>query len=117
MGADCILDVKCFLLREISEQSSLPLDVSSSINSSGRGGGIIIDDSVEMNNESIYDKLGSLNVTSFIPTTTSTLNNDENADIEIADLILVVLFCLLIVLTISGNTLVILSIITTKRLR
>jgi 7 transmembrane receptor (rhodopsin family) len=121
MGADCIfLDVKCFLLREISEQSSLSLDVSSFANGSGKaGGGEVVDyDSVEMNNDSIYDKLGSLNATSFIPmTTTSTHHNDESADIEIADLILVVLFCLLIVLTIAGNTLVILSIITTRRLR
>jgi hypothetical protein len=120
MGADCIfLDVKCFLLREISEQqssSSLSLDASSFVNGSSIGGGY---DSVEMNNDSIYDKLGSLNATSFISTTTSThqQHSDENADIEIADLILVVLFCLLIVLTIAGNSLVILSIATTRRLR
>lgn len=124
MGADCIfLDIKCFLLREISEQSSLSLDVSSFANGSGggRGGGGLDDDSVEMNNDSVYDKLGSLNATSFISTTTPSTHHggggEESADIEIADLILVVLFCLLIVLTIAGNTLVILSIITTRRLR
>lgn len=106
MGTDCILlDVKCFLLREISEQqSSLALDSSSFLNASSLDGG----GSVEMNNDSIYDKLGYL--TNSTSTTTTTTN-------EITDLILVVLFCLLIVITVFGNTLVILSVITTRRLR
>jgi hypothetical protein len=110
MGTDCILlDVKCFLLREISEQqSSLALDSSSFLNASSLNGG----GGVEMNNESFDDKLG-LNATSTVNNTTAP--NDD--DIEITDLILVVLFCLLIVITVFGNTLVILSVITTRRLR
>lgn len=45
--------------------------------------------------------------------------NDNNNPfvLNIADLILVVLFCLMIITTIIGNTLVILSVITTRRLR
>lgn len=53
-----------------------------------------------------------------------TLNGVEIADdknnpfvLNLADLILVVLFCLMIIITIIGNTLVILSVITTRRLR
>lgn len=110
MGSNCILlDVKCFLLREISEkQSSLVLESSSFFNvSSFNGGG-----SVEMNNDSFYDKLGFLNATSAVNATSS--SDDSN---KITDLILVVLFCLLIVITIFGNTLVIVSVITTRRLR
>lgn len=123
MGTECIfLDVKCFLLREISEQqSSLSSSyASSSFNVSFDEEGV--GESVEMNNDSIYGKLEFHNATNIIihENVTSTSHhhhNEDTSDIEIADLILVVLFCLLIVVTIIGNTLVILSIITTRRLR
>ena len=118
MGTECIfLDVKCFLLREISEQQS---SLSSSYASSSFNASFIEDgESVEMNNESIYGKLEFHNATNIIIHDNMTLasHNEDTSDIEIADLIFVVLFCLLIVVTIVGNTLVILSIITTRRLR
>jgi len=63
------------------------------------------------------------NVTTIVSSSaaSSASSNDSSlADIgkvNIADLICVVLFCLLIVVTIIGNTLVILSVITTRRLR
>lgn len=120
MGTECIfLDVKCFLLREISEQqSSLSSSyASSSFNATFSEEG----ESVEMNNESIYGKLEFRNATNILFHDNMTLatnhHNEDTSDIEIADLIFVVLFCLLIVVTIVGNTLVILSIITTRRLR
>ena len=123
MGTECIfLDVKCFLLREISEQqSSLSSSyASSSFNVSFDEEGV--SESVEMNNDSIYGKLEFHNATNIIihdnvTSTSHNHHNEDTSDIEIADLILVVLFCLLIVVTIIGNTLVILSIITTRRLR
>lgn len=107
METDCILlDVKCFLLREISEQQlSLALDSSSFPNSSSLNGS----GSVEMSYDSVYDKSGTSTVNATSPT--------HEADIGVTDFILVVLFCLLIVITIFGNTLVILSVITTRRLR
>lgn len=111
MGTDCILlDVKCFLLREISEQqSSLALE-GSFLNATALGGG-----SGEMNYDSSYDKLESSNATNTV--NVSSRSHDESGDIKITDFILVVLFCLLIIVTIFGNTLVILSVITTRRLR
>lgn len=119
MGSECIFfNVKCFLLREISEQQlqaslnvSLVTDMELERDDDNR---------MEMNNESIYSKLGLHdNASNFVydNVTTTRQHNEDNSDIEIADLILVVLFCLLIVVTIVGNTLVILSIITTRRLR
>ncbi|CAO1441439.1 unnamed protein product [Diamesa serratosioi] len=44
-------------------------------------------------------------------------DNNNPFVLNLADLILVVLFCLMIIITIIGNTLVILSVITTRRLR
>lgn len=61
-----------------------------------------------------------LNVTDLYISNTSLNNRDaDNADntFGFTDLILVILFCLLIFITIIGNTLVILSVITTRRLR
>lgn len=96
MGTECIfLDVKCILLTEISDQQSSY--ASSSFNASF---------SEEWDNNSTYDNV-----------TTPSPDNEDTSDIKIGDLIIVVLFCLLIVVTIVGNTLVILSIITTRRLR
>lgn len=120
MDSECIsFDIKCFFLREISEQkssSSLSSYASSSFNMSFNGWRD--GESVEMSNDS---KLAFLNATNNIAqlenSTSISHDNEENSDIRIADLILVVLFCLLIVITIVGNTLVILSIITTRRLR
>jgi 7 transmembrane receptor (rhodopsin family) len=44
-------------------------------------------------------------------------NPDERANLSWQKMVLVVLFCLLIVITVIGNTLVIMSVATTRRLR
>ena len=101
MESDCLLENKCF--KEINEQSSF----NASSFSMHQEQTTISNDDNNDNNESI-----------FVFTTTSIANvTDQSNGIEFADLICAVLFCLLIIITVIGNTLVILSVITTRRLR
>ena len=70
------------------------------------------DDTININNN---DKL--VENLSFHDTNNTTGNIVDPYSINITDLIFVVLFCLLIIIVIIGNTLVILSVLTTRRLR
>lgn len=130
MEVDCNLQNKC--LKEISEQSSLYTpdynDSTIALNEGKNVQQLLISMHYEQStssdgnnghNESFLDKLSlfHLNSTTTIVNITPQ-NQSENFDeIEYTDLIFVVLFCLLIIITIIGNTLVILSVITTRRLR
>lgn len=70
------------------------------------------EDTININNN---DKL--VENLSFHDTNDTTGNIVDPYRINITDLIFVVLFCLLIIIVIIGNTLVILSVLTTRRLR
>lgn len=123
MESDCLLENKCF--REISEQSSFNVSsFSDSLNAFNSGENVrqllismhheqtTSSDGNNDNNESLF---GFSNVTS--ESVNSTTHCNDIYEVKFADLIFVVLFCLLIIITIIGNTLVILSVITTRRLR
>jgi 7 transmembrane receptor (rhodopsin family) len=120
MESECLLKDKCLLLREKEEQQLLSTQISvereeikqlfmnmhnEDTNSSS------ISNSTGSSNENYHDKLGLFN------STTTVISPSESYEMEITDLIFVVLFCLLIIITIIGNTLVIISVITTRRLR
>lgn len=124
MEVDCSGD-KCLIYHEINQQ----LRINSTVNAenisspNGLSGGPIIatmhqDDANYVNNNfTIFDRLleSTSNVNIFV-------NDTDNASdgpyrINFTDLIFVVLFCLLIIVVIIGNTLVILSVLTTRRLR
>lgn len=121
MEADCLLHNKC--LKEIRQQSSLyNTDFNDSVNEGKNVQQLLISmhydqtTSSDVNNdhnESFLDLLLQINASTIVNIT----QPNQSFDIELADLIFVVLFCLLIIITIIGNTLVILSVITTRRLR
>lgn len=127
MEVDCLLENKC--LKEISEQSSLYTSKYNESTIALNGGKNVQQLLISMHyeqttnsdgnndhNESFLDKLGLLqiNATTII---NITQQSQSEIEIEIATLIFAVVFCLLIIITIIGNTLVILSVITTRRLR
>lgn len=119
MEADCSED-KCLIYKEISEQ--LP-NKSTTLNG----------DSIEqllnmhrdeannniVNNDTIFNKLlenlSSHNANIYVNDSSDIV--DGPYTINFTDLVFVVVFCLLIIVVIIGNTLVILSVLTTRRLR
>ena len=128
MEVDCLLENKCF--KEIREQSSLYTSKynESTIALNGRKNvqQLLISMHYEQttnsdgnndHNESFLDKLGLLQINASTIINTTEQSQSEIYEIKFADLIFVVVFCLLIIITIIGNTLVILSVITTRRLR
>lgn len=126
MEVDCLLENKC--LKEIREQSSLYTskynESTIALNRRKNVQQLLISMHYEQttnsdgnndHNESFLDKLGLLQINA---TTISNITKQSQSEIyEITGLVFVVLFCLLIIITIIGNTLVILSVITTRRLR
>jgi len=129
MEVDCLLENKC--LKEISEQSSLYTSKYNESTITLNGGKNVQQLLISMHyeqttnsdgnndhNESFLDKLGLLQINA---TRNININNTQQSqneiEFEIATLIFAVVFCLLIIITIIGNTLVILSVITTRRLR
>lgn len=126
MEVDCLLENKC--LKEIREQSSLYTskynESTIALNRRKNVQQLLISMHYEQttnsdgnndHNESFLDKLGLLQINA---TTISNITQQSQSEIyEITGLVFVVLFCLLIIITIIGNTLVILSVITTRRLR
>lgn len=115
----------CLIYQEISQQLRINSTVNAKITSSlnGESGEQSLttmhqEDNVS-NNDTLLGKL--LEVTSFHNVNMLTNDTDNKADgpysINFTDLIFVVLFCLLIIVVIIGNTLVILSVLTTRRLR
>ena len=128
MEVDCLLENKC--LKEISEQSSLYTSKynESTIALNGRKNvqQLLISMHYEQTtnsdgnndlNESFLDKLGLFQINTTTIFNTTLQSQSEIYEIKFADLIFVVLLCILIIITIIGNTLVILSVITTRRLR
>lgn len=119
---------KCLIYGKISEQlTNNSARVSATTTSAINGGNIKQlltmhhEDVININNnDMIFDKL--LENLSFHNANTDfndTTGNivDGPYRINFTDLIFVVLFCLLIIIVIIGNTLVILSVLTTRRLR
>lgn len=129
MEADCLLYNKC--LKEITQQSSLYTskhnDSAITLDEGKNVQQLLISmhheqatssDGNNDHNESFLDSISLFQINaSTIVNFTQHSHSEVYDDIKFADLIFVVLFCLLIVVTIIGNTLVILSVITTRRLR
>lgn len=123
MEADCSGD-KCLIYQQITpNNSSANAKILSSLNGAASGELLLTmhQDDVNnvSNNDTVLDKL--LESTSFPNVNIFINDTDNSADgpyrINFTDLIIVVLFCLLIIVVIIGNTLVILSVLTTRRLR
>jgi hypothetical protein len=124
MEADCSGD-KCLIYQEITRNnSSVNAKILSSLNGAASGEQLLLtmhQDDVNnvSNNDTMFDKLlestGFRNVNIFINDTDNTADGPYR--INFTDLIFVVTFCLLIIVVIIGNTLVILSVLTTRRLR
>ena len=123
MEADCSGD-KCLFYQEITQnKSTANAKLASSLN--GASGEQLLltmhqeDVNNVSNNDTMLDNL--LESTSFRNVNIFINDTDNTADgpyrINFTDLIFVVLFCLLIIVVIIGNTLVILSVLTTRRLR
>jgi hypothetical protein len=122
MDSDCLVENECF--KEISEQSSFNASSFSDSSIAFNGGEQLLmsmhheqttnADGNDDNNDSLLGL--SSNVTSAIVNATHQ-HCHGIYEVKFADLIFAVLFCLLIIITIIGNTLVILSVITTRRLR
>lgn len=123
MEADCSFG-KCLSYKEISEQlhnnSAANAEIASLLNGTKQ---LLKMHHADVNNiydnDTMFDKL--LENLSF-HNVNIYFNDTENiADgpytINLTDLMFVVLFCLLIIVVIIGNTLVILSVLTTRRLR
>lgn len=122
MEADCAVD-KCLIYKEISEQLRNSSSINSKIAPLINGGNTeqllnMHHEDVASNstNDTIYDKL--LDNLSFHNVNTYANDTENIADgpyeINFTDLIFVVVFCLLIIIVIIGNTLVILSVLTTR---
>lgn len=128
MEVDCY-DDKCLILVKIKEQLTSNLssftETGSSLSLDGERN---VDQLLTMhrqdvnnisNNDIIFDKLlGNFsfhNVNIYINDTENIANGPYR--INFTDLMFVVLFCLMIIIVIIGNTLVILSVLTTRRLR
>jgi hypothetical protein len=123
MEADCSGD-KCLIHQEITRNNlTVNAKILSTLN--GASGEQLLltmhqeDVNNVSNNDTMLDKL--LESTSFHNVNIFINETDKSADgpyrINFTDLIFVVLFCLLIIVVIIGNTLVILSVLTTRRLR
>jgi hypothetical protein len=124
---DCS-DEKCLIYKEISEQLRNKSATDDKIASSFDGGNIkqfVAMQQVDVNNgiidknDTMFDKWFDSSITHGVNNLTNDTTNltDGHYTINITDLIFVVLFCLLIIIVIIGNTLVILSVLTTRRLR
>lgn len=124
MEADCSGD-KCLIYQEITRNNSTGNEkILSSLNGAASGEQLLLtmhqeDINNVSNNDTMLDKL--LQSTSFRNVNIVFNDTDNTPDgpyrINFTDLIFVVLFCLLIIVVIIGNTLVILSVLTTRRLR
>lgn len=121
METDCSAD-KCLIHQQSLNDSAADLKIASALN----GGHIKRllkmhreDVSNIQGNDTISDKL--LENSSFRNVNIYFNETEDDADgpykINFTDLVFVVLFCLLIIVVIIGNTLVILSVLTTRRLR
>lgn len=127
MEEDCYGD-KCLILEKFSEKLLSNLKANAHNASSLNGGNIkqlltmhhedVNNINID-NNDIIFDKmlenLSFHNVNIYINDTDNIV--DGPYKINLTDLIFVVVFCLLIIIVIIGNTLVILSVLTTRRLR
>lgn len=130
MEVDCY-DDKCLIHGEIKEQLATS-NLSSTYTQTGSSLSLDGERNVEKlltmhredvnnisNNDIIFDKLlGNFsfhNVNVYTNDTENIVNGPYR--INLTDLMFVVLFCLLIIIVIIGNTLVILSVLTTRRLR
>jgi 7 transmembrane receptor (rhodopsin family) len=114
---------KCLIHQEINQQLRINSTVNAKLSSlNGASGEQLLTTmhQSDVNNDTILRRLlesmSFRNANIFVNDTT-----DNTADgpyrINFTDLIFVVLFCLLIIVVIIGNTLVILSVLTTRRLR
>jgi 7 transmembrane receptor (rhodopsin family) len=121
MEADCTLG-ECLIYQKISEQLRNSTDDDDKIAATFNGTNL--KQLLTMHRENVNslngDNIMLDNLT--FPYANSSFNSTEStADgpyrINFTDLIFVVLFCLLIIIVIIGNTLVILSVLTTRRLR
>lgn len=114
MEADCGAD-KCFIHDYISEQltnsSTINATIAATLN------GELITRNLTMHhgeaNDVVFDNESFHNVNIGFNESASNVADGPN----ITDLIFAVVFCLLIIIVIIGNTLVILSVLTTRRLR
>lgn len=124
MERDCA-DFKCFVFEKISALTNIINSTQAAITSSVNGDSderllnMHHGDDESIKNDMTYDKL-------LVNFSLREINNgsDETANIfdgpykvNFTDLIFVVVFCVLIIVVIIGNTLVILSVLTTRRLR
>lgn len=126
MEVNCSVD-KCLIYGKNSEQLTNDSIANATTTSSQNGGDtkqlltMHHEDVINIkNNGMIFDKLlENLSFHANIDFNDTTGNNivDGPYRINFTDLIFVVLFCLLIIIVIIGNTLVILSVLTTRRLR
>jgi 7 transmembrane receptor (rhodopsin family) len=121
MEADCTLR-ECLIYQKISEQlrNSSADDEKIATNFNGTNLKQLLtmhrEDVNSLNGDTIMlDNLTFPYVNSSFNSTESTADGPYR--INFTDLIFVVLFCLLIIIVIIGNTLVILSVLTTRRLR
>lgn len=110
MEADCS-DDKCLISKEISEQLT-------TLNGGRIEQLLNMHRDETSNNDTIFDKFKNSsfrNVNIYFNETDDDANGPYK--INFTDLVFVVVFCLLIIVVIIGNTLVILSVLTTRRLR
>lgn len=127
MEEDCSGD-KCLIYERISEQLLSNLTTDAKNASSLDGGNIkqlitmhhedvnnINIDNNDITFDRLLENLSFHNVNIYINDTGNI--GDGPYKINLTDLIFVVVFCLLIIIVIIGNTLVILSVLTTRRLR
>lgn len=124
MEVDCSGD-ECLIYHEINQQLRINSTVNEKTVATVNGDQLLTTmhqndaNSNVSNNDTMFDKLlesmSFRNVNIFVNDTDNT--PDGPYRINFADLIFVVLFCLLIIVVIIGNTLVILSVLTTRRLR
>ncbi|KAG5673601.1 hypothetical protein PVAND_003633 [Polypedilum vanderplanki] len=122
MESDCLLENKCF--KEISEQSSFNAssfsDIAIAFHSEDNVKQLLISMHHDQTTNSDGNNENNESILSLSNVTTAIVNATQCNDIyeaKFADLIFAILFCLLIIVTVIGNTLVILSVLTTRRLR
>src|SRR5690349_14730262 len=119
---ECVDESQCLIYNKISEQLTNNSMINTAITSSLNGDNVkqllsmqlsednnIKNDMILLGNFSLHQVNIDSNDTSNIV--------DGPYKINFTDLIFVVVFCLLIIIVIIGNTLVILSVLTTRRLR
>lgn len=132
MEADCALG-GCLSAAQISEKLRISSTVNGNLSLNGDNAKQFLTmhhdninnaNSINFNNNNDHDMLFDKLLENF---SFASVNSDSNDTanfvvdgpykINFTDLIFVVLFCLLIIIVIIGNTLVILSVLTTRRLR